>query len=122
MRIPGLKLAILMLVAPCDPATAADDPFEGHIQPLLVEKCQSCHGAEKQKGGLRLDSGPALLKGGDSGPAIVPGKPDQSLLIQAVRRAGDLKMPPNGKQKDAGIDGRQSLPILNVPAGSCAMH
>src|SRR3982751_3073019 len=57
--------------------------FEQRIRPLLVEKCNACHGAEKQKGSLRLDSREAMLKGGESGPAIVPGKPEDSLLVEA---------------------------------------
>lgn len=69
--------------------------FESKIRPLLVERCIECHGEEKQKGGLRLDSRAAWQAGGDSGKAIVPGKPDESLLIKAVRYADkDLQMPP----------------------------
>ena len=62
---------------------------------LLKARCVSCHGAEKQKGSLRLDSRAAMLKGGESGPAVILGQPEKSLLVQAVRHAaGDLKMPP----------------------------
>ncbi len=62
---------------------------------LLQARCVSCHGPEKQKGGLRLDSRASVLKGGETGPAVVPGDPEKSLLIRAVRHAaGDLKMPP----------------------------
>ena len=69
--------------------------FETSIRPLLVEKCQSCHGPDKQWGTLRLDSRDAILKGGETGPAIVPGKPEESLIIKAIRRTDDeLKMPP----------------------------
>ena len=67
--------------------------FEKHVRPILVEKCQSCHGAKKQHGSLRVDSRQALLEGGDKGPALVVGKPDESLLVKAVRRQGTLKMP-----------------------------
>ncbi|MBY0229082.1 MAG: hypothetical protein K2W96_07375, partial [Gemmataceae bacterium] len=70
----------------------ADEGFEKRIRPLLVEKCLSCHG-DKPKGGLRLTSRAALLQGGDSGPAVVPGKPDESLLLKAVRHEGERKMP-----------------------------
>ncbi len=89
------------------PASAADparlEHFEKHVRPLLVEHCQSCHGPSKQKGGLRLDSIDAIRKGGDNGPAVVPGKPAESLLVQAVRYAPDqdLKMPPKGKLPEA---------------------
>src|SRR5262245_7453518 len=69
--------------------------FEKQVWPLLSSRCVSCHSAEKQKGGLRLDSRAALLKGGDTGPALVPGKTKESLLLQAVRHDHDqLQMPP----------------------------
>src|SRR5262249_46604595 len=68
--------------------------FEKEVRPVLAQKCQKCHGPKKQESGLRLDSRAALLQGGERGPAIVPGKPDQSNLIAAIRQQGDLKMPP----------------------------
>ena len=72
--------------------------FETNIRPLLLEKCVSCHGPEKQKGGLRLDSANGWKKGGDNGPAIVPGDPEKSLLVQAIRHSrDDLKMPPENQ-------------------------
>jgi cytochrome c553 len=67
--------------------------FEKKIRPVLVEKCYSCHTAEKTKGGLTLDSREGIRAGGDTGPAIVPGSLNKSLLIQAIRHSGDLKMP-----------------------------
>src|SRR5215212_2772294 len=93
-------LAIPLLVAGV--ARAADPDavafFEARVRPVLVERCYSCHGADKQKGGLRLDSRDALRTGGDSGPALVPGKPDESRLVRAVRHADkSLKMPPDKK-------------------------
>jgi hypothetical protein len=70
--------------------------FEQHVRPLLAARCYSCHGEKKQKGGLRLDSLKSILKGGESGPAIAPGKPDQSLLVEAINYNGP-EMPPDGK-------------------------
>ncbi len=67
--------------------------FERRIRPILVEHCQSCHGPEKQKSGLRLDTREAVLRGGSMGPAVIPGDPPGSRLIQAVRHQGELKMP-----------------------------
>jgi hypothetical protein len=63
--------------------------FEQRIRPVLVEHCHECHSASAKKlqGGLRLDSRAGLIAGGDSGPAIVPGKPEASLLIRAVNHA-----------------------------------
>jgi len=76
--------------------------FESKIRPVLAERCFRCHGPEKQKSGLRLDSREALLKGGsESGPVIVPGQPEKSLLIEAVHQKGDVKMPPEGEKLSA---------------------
>src|SRR5262245_32303560 len=58
--------------------------FESKIRPLLVEHCQKCHGAEKQWSGLRLDSRAAALAGGDNGPALVAGNPDDSELVKRI--------------------------------------
>jgi len=68
--------------------------FEENIRPMLVRHCYACHGSEKQESGLRVDSIAALLTGGDSGPAINLGKPDESLLIKAIEYNG-LEMPPS---------------------------
>ena len=74
------------------------------VWPLLERTCLRCHGEEKQKGGLRLDSREAALKGGESGPALVPGKPTDSLLLQLVRHAdADRPMPPKEKLLDAEV-------------------
>jgi hypothetical protein len=83
--------------------TFSNDRFEKKIRPLLAERCWQCHAANKSKGGLRLDSSEAIAKGGDTGPSVVPGKPDESLLIEAVRYHTDLKMPPKGKLPDPEI-------------------
>ncbi len=73
--------------------------FENEVRPLLAESCVKCHGNEKQEGGLRLDSLEHMLKGGDSGPAIVPGAVADSLLVSAVRYQ-DFEMPPSGQLSD----------------------
>src|SRR6266478_7724036 len=75
--------------------------YEKEVQPLLAENCYKCHShqSDKIKGGFVLDSRDALLKGGETGPAIVPGDPDKSLLIKAVRHIDeDLQMPPKGNK------------------------
>jgi mono/diheme cytochrome c family protein len=69
--------------------------FTQKVRPVLAQNCYRCHTAEVA-GGLRLDSHAAVLKGGETGPAIVPGDPEKSLLIEAIRQTGDLKMPPKG--------------------------
>lgn len=81
----------------------ADDSeqfFESQIRPLLIEKCLECHNSEKQSGGLRLDSRDHILKGGDSGAAMIPGDSAGSRLIQAIRYDGDLQMPPEAPLGD----------------------
>lgn len=85
-------------------ADAGTDFFETKIRPLLADHCYKCHShdAQKVKGGLLLDTKDDLLKGGDSGPAIVPGDVEKSLLIKAVRYTDDdLQMPPKGKKLPA---------------------
>src|SRR4051812_31422732 len=75
--------------------------FESKIRPVLVENCYKCHSekAEKLKGALYLDTKDGVLKGGDNGPAIVPGDPEKSLLIKAIRYTDEnLQMPPKGKK------------------------
>ena len=88
-------LAFSSMIAGATDSEPGLEYFENRIRPLLVERCVDCHGAKKQKGGLRLDSKAAWQKGGDSGAVIVPGDPEASLLIKAVRYADkDLQMPP----------------------------
>jgi mono/diheme cytochrome c family protein len=72
--------------------------FETKIRPILAENCWKCHGEQKHKGDLRLDARSTAMTGGDSGPAIVPGHPEKSLLVKAIGYAdSELKMPPAGK-------------------------
>jgi hypothetical protein len=87
-------------------AAAEVEFFESKIRPLLVQRCYECHARDSKElqGGLYLDSRGGWLKGGDTGPAIVPGKPDESRLIRAVRYDNnDLQMPPSGKLPAAEI-------------------
>src|SRR3981081_3194376 len=86
----------------CGPALAAVPPggneefFEKKIRPIFATRCFACHTSSKL-GGLRLDSRAAILQGGNSGPAIIPGDPDGSLVIQAVSQQHErFKMPPSG--------------------------
>src|SRR5258708_31404632 len=67
--------------------------FEKSIRPVLAEQCYKCHGPEKQKGALRVDSRAAILKGTDEGPVVVIGKPDESEFIKSLKHIGDSKMP-----------------------------
>src|SRR5690349_24033373 len=102
----GWFLLLPSVVQAADPTAEQIEFFEKGIRPVLVEKCYSCHSAQAPKamGGLRLDTAESLLKGGDSGPAIVPGAPEKSLLIRAVTYKDlQLKMPPTGKLSDDDI-------------------
>jgi cytochrome c553 len=96
----GLVVATLVAVMAGGRVAAANTPdreafFESRVRPLLVAKCQECHGTKLSEAGLRLDSRPALLAGGQSGPVAIAGSADHSRLIAAVRGAGDLQMPPD---------------------------
>jgi mono/diheme cytochrome c family protein len=101
----GLMLALLVRTAVSLDAQAAAqaDFFETRVRPTLTQSCLGCHSTSAM-GGLRLDSREALLKGGKSGPAIVVGDPDKSLLIEALRHTGSIKMPMGGERlSDAQI-------------------
>jgi cytochrome c553 len=92
--------------------------FEDKIRPMLMTQCAKCHAqtAEKLRGGLRVDNRESLRRGGDSGPVIVPGKPDESLLIRAIRyREEDLRMPPKGKLPDAVIADFETWVKMGAP-------
>jgi hypothetical protein len=86
------------------PTPQQNEFFERKIRPVLVERCYECHSASAKeiKGNLRLDSREAIRKGGDSGPAVAPGEPDDSLLLSALRYDG-LEMPPTGKLPESVI-------------------
>ncbi len=106
----GRRLIAVCLILPlvlAQPAAGDEqDFFKQRVQPLLERRCYECHShrAKELQGSLTLDSRSGWMKGGDSGTAIVPGKPDESLLIKAVRRASkDLQMPPGEKLKDDEI-------------------
>lgn len=94
-------LAICLVAVPAVPVMAAEpsaeaiEHFEKKVRPLLAEHCYSCHGEKKQMASLRLDTAEGLKEGADSGPVVVPGQPDKSSLILAVKRVGDYPMPPN---------------------------
>ncbi|MEM8668203.1 MAG: DUF1553 domain-containing protein [Planctomycetota bacterium] len=80
------------------------DLFENHVRPTFVAHCISCHGPKKQEGGLQLTSLAGLIEGGDSGPTIVPGKPNDSVLMEALRYES-LEMPPEGPLEKKSVDG-----------------
>ena len=95
----GLILAASLFFRTTAGADDREQLFESRIRPVLLGTCFRCHGDTKTGGGLRVDSREALLKGGESGPAIVPGQPEESLLIQAIRHQADVSAMPPEKEK-----------------------
>ncbi len=91
---------MVILIPGVDPR---DVFFESRIRPILVNHCQSCHGLDKQKGGLRLDSAQGFARGGDSGPLFHRDHPEKSSILLALSHTTDLKMPPKGKLPDKDI-------------------
>jgi hypothetical protein len=89
-------------VVPTTGSTEADF-FEAKIRPLFAARCQECHGPSKQEMGVRFDRREAFFRGGDDGAVVQNGDPEKSLLIQAVRQTGDVKMPPKSKLPDEEI-------------------
>src|SRR4051812_32677543 len=109
IKTAGVLAGLLLLSASASSQGDAEGVrlFEEKVAPLLSARCGKCHGAEapKAKGGLRLDSRDALLKGGETGPSLVPHKPELSLLIKAVGwEDPDLQMPPKEKMPAAEIE------------------
>ncbi len=109
LKLPSFCIIAASLIAVLAPSATVrsaepDDEqfFETQVRPLLTERCFKCHGDDKQKGGLRLNGLRTLLTGGESGPAIVPGHPEQSLLIEAINYES-FEMPPDGKLSDDEI-------------------
>lgn len=106
MRRTGSVLAIVAAFCLMPIAARAESDggkyFEQHVRPLLAGKCVKCHGPDKQEGGLRLDSLAAMLAGGDSGPAVVPGEVAESLLVEAVRYES-FEMPPSAPLPDEDV-------------------
>src|SRR5262249_35536962 len=105
MRYQRLLLCFALMIAAAwtTRSQSKDDFFETKVRPILATECFSCH-TDAELGGLRLDSREAMLRGGKTGPAIVPGDPDKSLLITALRQTGELKMPKGGKLKSDQIE------------------
>ena len=95
----GVLLLSLPGRLPAQPTTEQIEFFESAIRPLLAEHCYQCHSQKANPvfAGLRLDSRSDLEKGSDSGPVVIPGKPEESRLVEVVRGTGALQMPPAGK-------------------------
>ena len=110
----GLSLCLSVAATAGEPTPADVAFFESRIRPLLVAHCGECHGGDELQGGLRLDGRAALLAGGDSGPAVVPGDAAGSLLIGAVRWES-YEMPPDGKLPDTAVADLERWIDLGAP-------
>lgn len=116
------SILALLLLSTLAAAGRAESPmtpeqlefFEKKVRPVLAENCFSCHGPKKQFSNLRLDSHELLLKGGDGGVVVVPGKPEESSLISAIRYES-YEMPPTGKMNDDAIAALESWVKMGAP-------
>lgn len=99
-----------------EPSPAGIEFFEKEVRPLLVKHCYQCHAGEESNGSLRLDSRDAVLRGGDSGPAIVTGDPEKSRLIRAIRyKDQDLQMPPDTPLAPAEVEILEKWVAVGAP-------
>ena len=112
----------LVVIASLTCALTADSAdgtefFETRIRPLLIERCYECHSAERKvKGGLRLDTRDGWETGGDTGPAIVPGDPEKSLLVTAVRYVDpEFQMPPKHRLAPAEVAALEAWVKMGAP-------
>ncbi|MCA9187935.1 MAG: PSD1 and planctomycete cytochrome C domain-containing protein [Pirellulaceae bacterium] len=130
---PAIVLAVILASAaiPTDAVgQREEDFFESRIRPVLADHCVTCHGSEKAESNLRVDSLESMLRGGDGGPAIVPGHADRSRLLAAIKQEGDLAMPPDYRLDDqqvAGIekwitDGAAWPPDVTINGGGPALR
>ena len=116
-RVVLLAWAAGGVLAAAPPSAEQTEFFEKQVRPVLVERCYECHSAEKKtKGGLALDTREATLKGGDTGPALVAGDPEKSLLIEAVRYANhDLQMPPKKRLSEGEVKVLEAWVKMGAP-------
>src|SRR5262245_31845087 len=106
-----------VFATPTPPTPEQAEFFEKKVRPILVEQCYSCHGPDKQKAELRVDSLAALLKGSDLGPVLVPGKPGESALIKSIKHIGDTAKMPERKPKmpPADIEALEQWVAMGAP-------
>ena len=130
---PKFNLLLMLVLWSLATSSQAADPvhYLTQVKPLLKKHCFDCHGTLKQNASLRLDAGSLILKGGDSGPAVVPGKPEDSPLLQRILETDtDLKMPQQGiplkpveiKLIKTWIEQGASLPANDLPEKNAGEH
>jgi mono/diheme cytochrome c family protein len=116
--LPLAVFALLGSAASVQPPAVspqAAEFFESRVRPVLAEHCFTCHGPKRQQAGLRLESRAALVKGSDSGPVLTAGDPEKSLLVQAIRYPGEIKMPPKGKLPPEAVEALTAWVKMGVP-------
>ncbi|OYW77990.1 MAG: hypothetical protein B7Z37_01680 [Verrucomicrobia bacterium 12-59-8] len=118
----SIALVMSLLTGSVSVAAPADDAkiafFEKNVRPILIKRCYECHSVEsgKSKGGLAIDSRESILKGGDSGPALVAGDPEKSHIIESVRYQNqDLQMPPKGAMPAAEVKTLEEWVKMGAP-------
>lgn len=121
----NLLIALGLIASAQTPDEKSLGHFESKVRPLLASRCLSCHSAKagKVKGGLDLSTSEGVRRGGDGGPVVVPGKPEESTLLRAIRHEkGARKMPPNGKLGDDAVASVETwiLQGAHYPAESSA--
>ena len=122
LAVAGLALLVSVPSEAQEPTTEALEHFESKIRPVLVERCYQCHGADSERvwGGLVLVDAEGVRTGGDSGEVVVPGAPDESLLIQAIRYDGPIRMPPDGRlSADVVADFERWVASVARPTPAC---
>lgn len=99
-----MKRIFFFWIATAALAASRDERFfDQRVWPILTKRCLPCHNDQLNNGGLSFASRASVMKGGGRGPALVPGSPEQSLLIQSLRHDGDLQMPPGPKLPEKEI-------------------
>lgn len=93
----SVTTAVLLTLSAVSSAIAGPVDYEREVKPIFREHCAACHGVLKQQAELRVDTGASLRAGGSSGPAVIPGNPEESLLLKVVTGRGDFQMPPEGE-------------------------
>ena len=118
----ALLMAFIVLSATCLPAAEPQPDqkqihfFESKIRPLFIKHCYDCHGPDEQESGLRIDTFKGIVKGGKAGSLVVPGKPEQSLLVTAVKyQTPDLQMPPDEKLSKQEIEDLTNWVKMGAP-------
>ncbi len=106
MNRPVSLFCVLAIAVPAFPAGRAGRDqrfFDQRVAPILRKRCLSCHNQELTNGNISVLDRESLLKGGRRGPAVVPGKPEKSVLVESLQHDGDVQMPPGPKLPEREI-------------------